>query len=85
MKPLILKLKQGLSDYVNPWDPWDHKIFWFVVRAETEEDTQQIAQSQSGDESKDKPTPWLNPKLSICSEVTFEGERDVILKDFASA
>ena len=85
MKLWILKPMQGLSDDVNPWDPWYHKVFGFVVRAETEEDARQIAQSQSGDESKDKPTPWLNPKLSTCSEVTVEGESGVILKDFASA
>jgi len=85
MKLWILKPVSGLSDDVNPWNPWYYKVFGFVIRAETEEDARGIAQLQSGDESKDKPTPWLNPKLSTCSEIMVEGESGVILKDLASA
>ena len=85
MKLWILKQVPGLLEDVNPWNSWYYKVFGFVVRAETEGDAREIAQLQSGDEPKDKPTPWLNPKLSTCSEIMVEGESGAILKDLASA
>jgi hypothetical protein len=33
MKLWILKPVPGLSDDVNPWNPWYYKVFGFVVRA----------------------------------------------------
>lgn len=69
---------------VEPWQPWYDKCFGFVVRAESDDDARLLASSsdECGDEESEV---WKNPALTTCVEVLNDGERGVIIKDFASA
>lgn len=77
----------------NPWEPWYDKAFGFIVRAENEEEARIMANKEGGDETgeishsvyRTGGDPWLDSKLSECVELTNEGEKCVIMRDFASA
>ena len=92
MKLWLLKPVEGLKEN-NPWDPWYDKAFGFVVRAETEDAARKIANDNGGSETGPVRTrvyrtggdPWLDKKLSTCSELLTDGEAGLVLKDFASA
>ncbi len=70
------------------WEPWYDKTFGFVVRADSEEEARKLANAEGGDETsrgERDGDPWLDPKQSICAELTADGEKCVIIRDFAAA
>jgi hypothetical protein len=77
----------------NPWSPWYDKAFGFVVRAENEEEARKLANEEGGDETgeiahsvyRTGGNPWLDANFSECVELTEEGDKGVIIRDFASA
>jgi hypothetical protein len=72
----------------NPWHPWYNKAFGFVVRAETEQEAREFANSEAGNENQsteDTKHPWLDEKYSTCFELTDDGEEGVVLRDFHAA
>lgn len=77
----------------DPWSPWYDKAFGFIVRAETEEEARRLANEQGGDETGEISNdiyriggdPWLDAKFSECVELTEDGEKGVIIRDFAQA
>lgn len=86
------KTGQLIMDIPNPWDPWYDKAFGFVVRAETEKEARQFIGKEAGDETRngspgggERPDVWTNPKFSSCVELTAEGDKGIIIRDFASA
>ena len=85
MKLWILEPKKGLSGNSNPWEPWYDKAFGFIVRAETEQEAREIAEENAGDESWSGRKTWMKPELSTCIELSEDGEKGLVLRDFASA
>lgn len=86
MKLYLLKPIENLE--VDHWDPWYDKAFGFVVRAETEFDARHIANNHCGDEDRDFPpdeSPWLSAEFSTCTELSADGESEMILRDLHSA
>lgn len=92
----ILKPKDNLQENDNPWGPWYDKAFGFVVRANSENEARQFANSDAGDENRGEflskeisktKTPWLDVEYSTCEPLEdHEGsERGVIMKDFWAA
>lgn len=72
----------------DPWEPWYDKSFGFVVRAETEQQAREYADTDAGDENgiyAGNRHPWLDASLSTCKELLQDGEPGVVLRDFASA
>jgi len=75
----------------NPWDPWYHCAFGFVVRADTEQEARKFASDNGGEENSEQRTdgneckPWLNPDYSTCEELWAEGEVGLVIRDFAAA
>ncbi len=69
-----LWLLQGKFDYDCAWG--------FVVRSETESEARQIAQDGGGDEVRSGKTPWIDPSITTCIELTADGEPGVVLEDF---
>ena len=74
------------------WEPWYDKAFGFVIRAETEEDAREIAQSDNGEEinfwvnNKYYELPaWTSAEHSTCEELLADGEEGIIIKDFRRA
>ena len=68
----------------DPWTPWYDKSFGFVVRAVDEAEARQIADRNSGDESR-KMKPWLDERYSTCEQLTSHGSIGLILNDYRSA
>ena len=94
MKLWLLRPVDDLPRGDNPWEPWFDKCFGFVVRAGTESQARQFAHEEAGKENyntfinrtiSNTTSPWLDPKYSICTELTTDGEVGVIIRDFASA
>lgn len=88
MKLWLLRPVEKLPKDNNPWEPWYDKFFGFVVRAETEAEAREQAQSERGDEtySEGGTIPvWTDPELSTCVELSPEGDAEVIIYDFAKA
>lgn len=77
----------------NPWDPWYDKVHGFIIRAESEEEARKIANQNGGDETgpikytvyRTGGDPWLDANFSDCVELTNEGDKGVIIRDYASA
>ena len=77
----------------NPWSPWYDKAFGFVVRAENEEEARKLANEKGGDETgeishsiyRTGGDPWLDANFSECVELTEEGNKGVIICDYALA
>jgi len=77
----------------NPWSPWYDKAFGFIIRAENEEEARKIANKNGGDEVgkishkvyRTGGDPWLDANFSECIELSTDGEKGVIMRDFASA
>jgi hypothetical protein len=77
------------------WDPWYDKAFGFVVRAKTEEQARKLAEDACGEESQNHYSAdgdvvpmmqaWIDPSYSTCVELTADGDKMVIIRDFASA
>jgi len=97
LAPVILKVYElraienlPLND--NPWKPWYDKNFGFIIRAENEKEAREIANKNAGDENRVEflnsktagtKTPWLDDKYSTCSEISNNGEKGLIMQDFA--
>ena len=81
MKLWLLQAKTDLGN--SPWNPWEDKIFGFVVRAESESDARQIADEHGGNETTATMRPWLNVQYSTCVELLAEGKAEIILEDFS--
>ena len=93
MKLWILSPVNNLPEDDNPWEPWYDKVFSFVVRAKNEREARQFANNSAGDENwgfvNFKPPgaikPWLDPKYTVCVELTGKGEAGVIIFDRRTA
>lgn len=78
LRPIDATVSIVINDLkVKQWT-WDC-AYGFVVRAETESEARTFAGKEAGDE---EATPWLDPKLTSCEVLTFEGEAGVVLRDF---
>lgn len=75
-------MKLWILKVATAWDPWYDKADGFVVRAETEESARKWASNNHGDEGAEA---WLDDGLTICEELTAEGDPGVILRDFNAA
>jgi len=64
------------------WEEWYDKAFGFVVRAENEDEARILASKEAGDEGG---SVWINNNFTYCIELKGEGEKGVIIRDFASA
>lgn len=89
MKLFFLYPKE-LPNHNNPWERWFDKAFGFVVRANDEEEARRIANSNGGDEVNKRKedafsNPWLHAEYTVCEELTNEGVKGVIIRDFHSA
>lgn len=90
MKLWLLRPAEGLERNEDPWEPYYEKTFGFVVRAASAEDARQIADRNSGNENQPKyrgnelvheKHPWLDERLSTCTELCADGEPGVIIQD----
>lgn len=83
MKLWLLQPVPTLPDTTdgNPWRPWWDKAFAFVVRAATEREARELANTNAGDEGR----VWANPDYTCCEELTAEGDSEIVIRDFASA
>ncbi len=54
----------------------------FVVRAESEQRAREIAAEYAEGDYYNLPTPWTNPKKTLCVELSFDGDEEVILYDY---
>ena len=86
MKLWLIGKRGGLAREGDPWRPWYDKAYGFVVRAETEADARRLANENGGDERREIPGvyPWLDSEFSTCVELTADGERGVVLCNFAN-
>ncbi len=64
----------------RPVDDWDMSIS-FVVRAETEKDARQIAFDNEGCRWYETNV-WKDPEQTLCTELTADGEAEMIIVDF---
>jgi hypothetical protein len=64
------------------WTPWYDKAFGVIVRADTEEEARDMASECRGDEGK---AVWLDESKTTCVELTPDGEKEIIMVDFAAA
>ena len=79
----------------DKWEPWYDEMHGMVVRCETEDRCRQIAHREGADEVrrvKDYAipreewtvsySPWLDPEATRVTEITCDGEEEIILRDF---
>lgn len=89
MKLWLLKARdEELPDDDNPWNPSYDKTFGLVIRAPSETEARQQAQSITRNEEDDYATatsPWLDSKYSTCIELVNDGEAAVLMTDFRRA
>lgn len=86
MQLYLLKPRKIISHNINPWSPWYDKAFGFVIRAESEEKARKIADENAGDENgSGEMHPWMNKKLSTCTELKNEGKQELVLRDYSAA
>jgi hypothetical protein len=88
-------MKLWLLKALDDWDPWYDTCEGFVVRAETEEHTREIAQQHEGCENPQYShhlltdirgsSPWLDPSKTSCVELVAEGKPGLVLRDFHQA
>lgn len=75
-------------DKTNPWVNWYDRAYGFVVRAKSETKARQIADCYAGDENRSSGNldelrrPWLDPKMTICDELTTDGKLGLIVRDY---
>jgi len=87
MKLFLLRPQEDLP-IKNPWVQWYDKCFGFVIRAENESEAREMADANAMDENnelKEPGHPWLDPVWSMCTELTADGEREVIIYDIHMA
>lgn len=94
MKLWILQPVAGLPNDRNPWGKVYDVCMGSVVRAEDEAAARAIAaDSGAGDENywrdpasvvdgRNRSSPWLDPSLSSCTELTADGPPGLLLMDF---
>lgn len=89
MKLWLLRPVEDLPDDNNPWEPWYEKTFGFLVRAESEQEARRLAHDNADGENHCRTAnttqPWLEQQYSTCIELLAEGERGIIISDFARA
>ena len=78
MKLWLLKPVKGLISPYNPWVPRYDKVHKIIVRAKTCSEARRIASECSLSEGI---SVWLNPKLTVCTALTDEGEVGLIIKE----
>lgn len=68
---------------------FDYDCAWaFVVRAETEAEAREIAQSHGGDEvnrwtpKKEKLNTWLDPSVTTCLPLGPDGTPGLVIEDY---
>jgi hypothetical protein len=86
MKLWLLRPKDDLPKGDNPWEPWYDKAFGFIIRAETEREARSMAQAEGGDECdgiRRKRQIWTDEKYTTCTELQPDGEKMIVLRDFA--
>ena len=92
MKLWLLRPTETLKEHDNPWKPWYNKAFGFVIRAETGKEARETAHANAGDENRGEflgsriantINPWLDSKYSTCVKLTYKGNSEIILEDFA--
>lgn len=66
---------------VKDWVPWYDKNFGFIVRAETEYDARNLANRAFSDEGD----VWDEPEFTTCTELSTEGDQEIIMTDFRRA
>lgn len=70
----------------KPWKSWYDTAERFVVVAKDEAQARQMATEHGGDEVRNHPDAWLNPKYSTCVVLTTRGPgrrpKGVVLRDF---
>lgn len=78
LRPKKEQLKQG-----GLWEFVYGKCHGFVVREETEEKARYWADKNAFSENDeiDGVRPWLDPKYTICIELTTEGRSGIIMRD----
>ena len=84
MKLWLLRPREDLPRRNNPWDPPYDKKHGFVIRADTEQQARELAHHRGEDENRSTLSPWLLAKYSTCTELTHDGETEVILEDFTA-
>ena len=72
-------MKLYLLEPIKEWEPWYDKCFGYVMRAETELDARRLAHYNHGDEGRDV---WLDDTVTKCTELTQDGEQEIIISDF---
>ena len=82
---LLLPNLEEIGDKTNPWKPFYDKVHGHVVRAETEEEARQLAESMSGDESRKAGKVWLDAKYTTCVELTADGPAEHVLRDYSAS
>jgi hypothetical protein len=75
----------GLEQDNNPWIPWFDKCFHVIVRAKDEKTARELAQKKGSDEARGDNKVWINPEYTVCEELTYEGEEEVIVQEIAWA
>jgi hypothetical protein len=79
----------------DKWEPWYDELHGMVVRCESEDRCRQIANREGADEIRrvvdyslpvaKRPviySPWLDPEATRVTEITNDGEEEIILRDF---
>lgn len=80
VKLWLLQPVYGQPSENNPWVGWEEMTIGLVVRAATEQDAREFANSESCGEHASNP--WLDSSLSTCVELMAAGDPGVILTDF---
>lgn len=63
-------------------DPWDYDCYWGgVVRADNENEARKMMDKNGADENW-QIRPWLDKNYSSCKEITIDGEKEIILRDY---
>ena len=85
----LLKARDTLEYGNDPWSPWYDKTFGMVIRADSEKEAREVGQHKCkhNDECKEGITtePWIDENYSTCIQLSYEGEKKVILEDFMAA
>jgi hypothetical protein len=86
MHAMPLWILRPVDDHPH-WEPWYDKAFGFVVRADSEAEARQIAQSNGGDELgwDIKRDCWTDPTAATCIKLSVEGPSGVVMRDFHAA
>jgi len=78
------EMKLYILQPIVPWKPWYDKMFGIIVRATTAKEAREMAQSEAGDESRNKEV-WLMPQLTTCELLKVTGEKGMVLRDYWAA